>query len=73
MRLFARRLEMIILSFTMPLPNLLSQQKQCKTFYDTQTGRDYLLFMSMIDPLLSVSLSMVGSKGIFFFDFIILS
>ncbi len=39
------------LSLTMSLPGLLSQRKRYETFYGTQTGRDELLFTSMIDLL----------------------
>ncbi len=53
------------LSVTMSLPSLLSQQKHYETLHGTQTGRDDLLFTSMIDPLFSFLLSMVGSRRTF--------
>ncbi len=47
------RLEITILSFTMLLPDPLSQQKHYEILYSTQTGRDNLLFTNLIDSLFS--------------------
>ncbi len=67
MRPSAKRFEITILSFAMPLPGQLSQGKYYEMLYDTQTRRDNLLFMSSIDLLFSFSRSMIGSRRIFFF------
>ncbi len=56
-----RRLEVTILSFTMPLPSHPSQRKRYETLYGT-----CLLFISTIDPLFSFLLPMVGSRRMFF-------
>ncbi len=56
------------LSFTTPLPGQLSQQKHYKTLHSTQTGRDDLLFTSIIDPLFSFLLSIVEAQGDFSLD-----
>ncbi len=53
MRPCVRRLEITVLSFIKPLPILICQQKCYETLYSTQTGRDDLLFTSMIDLLFS--------------------
>ncbi len=42
-------MEITILSFVIPLPNPLSQQKYYETLYATQTRSDSLLIRSMID------------------------
>ncbi len=47
------KMEITILSFPEPLPSPLSQWKCYRMLYSTQTGRDDLLFTSMIDPLFS--------------------
>ncbi len=47
------RLEKTILPFTMPLPGPLRQRNRYKTLYGTQSGRDDLLFMCMINSLIS--------------------
>ncbi len=70
MRPSVRRSEITILSFTKPLPGPLSQWKHYETLYCTQTGGDDLLFTSMIDLLLSLSLSIVRSRRIFFFRYL---
>ncbi len=67
MKQTARRLEITILSFKMPLPGQHCQQKRYKTLCSTQTGRDDFLFMSMICPLFSFLLSIVGSRTMFYF------
>ncbi len=67
MRPSARKLAVTILSFTMPLTGLLSQQKPYETLYGTQTRRDDLVFTSVIDPLLFL-LTMVGSSRMLFFS-----
>ncbi len=54
-------------AYTMPLPGLLSQQKRYETLYSTQSRRDDLLFTNMIDPPLSFSLFMIGSRRIIYF------
>ncbi len=73
MRPSVRRLKIPVLSFAMPLPGLLSQCKHHKTLYGTLTGRDNLLLMSMIEPLFSFLLSMVGSRRIFHKTFSVFS
>ncbi len=58
-----RRLNIPILSFTMPSPGLLSQQKRHEILYGTQTGKDDLSFTSMIDDDVAVC----GWKQIYVF------
>ncbi len=67
MRPLRRRFEITVRSFVMSLPDLFSLQKRYKTLSDTQTERDNLLFMNMIDLLFSFLLSIVGSRRKFFF------
>ncbi len=50
----------------MPLPGVLSQQRPYEMFNATQTAKDDLLFMSMMDPLFLFLLSVAGSRRIFF-------
>ncbi len=70
MRPSASRFEITVLSVKMPLPSPLHQWKRYKTLHSTQTGRDDLLFTSMISSSLFLFLfllSMFGSKKRFFF------
>ncbi len=67
MRPSATSSEITILSFTKSLPGLLSQWKCFKTFYDTKTGGDDLLFMSIIDPLFSFNSLWLEAGGDFSF------
>ncbi len=45
--------------------NVFAGKKHDKKLYGTQTRRDDLLFMCMIDPLFSLFLSMFGSRRIY--------
>ncbi len=66
-RVSKRRLEITILSFAMPLNGQLSQWKHYETLHGTRIRRDDLLFMSIIDPMFSFLLSIIGSRRILFF------
>ncbi len=73
MRQSTRRSEITVLSFSVSFLGPLSQWKRYETLNGTHTRKDDLLFTSMIDPLFSYLLSMVGSRRIYlFFLYIIL-
>ncbi len=60
--------EQTVLSFKMPLPAPLSHPERYETLYGTQTGRDDLLFTSMIDLLLFFYYLWLEAGGCLFLD-----